>query len=290
MKFSKVVIGAGLYGLYAALLCAKKGEDVLVLEYENQPFLRATSINQARVHMGYHYPRSLSTAKKSRGYFDRFVQDYGFCINKGFEQIYATSTSFSWTSAAQFKKFCQSADIPCEDVVVSSYFKPGMCDGAFLTTEYTFDPAILKEHLLDELQSYPNATIHYSAAIKSIKKEGSQYLILLEDGSSFETGFILNATYAGINQIHQLLDFKPLRIKYELCEVILCKVNDHLRDTGITVMDGPFFSIMPFGKNRAALADCCIFYPSHDQHQIRADILLPSAFKRNLFSIEARQL
>ena len=36
-------------------------------------------------------------------------------------------------------------------------------------------------------------------------------------------------------------------IKYELCEIILCDVDDNLRNTGLTVMDGPFFSIMPFG-------------------------------------------
>ena len=58
MKFDKIIIGAGLYGLYAADVCAKKGERVLVLEYDKAPFMRATYINQARVHMGYHYPRS----------------------------------------------------------------------------------------------------------------------------------------------------------------------------------------------------------------------------------------
>ena len=65
----KLIIGAGLYGLYAALYCAKKGQQVEVLEMEEAPFTRATYINQARVHMGYHYPRSLSTAMKSAGYF-----------------------------------------------------------------------------------------------------------------------------------------------------------------------------------------------------------------------------
>ena len=37
-------------------------------------------------------------------------------------------------------------------------------------------------------------------------------------------------------------------IKYELCEIILCEVDEKLKDVGLTVMDGPFFSIMPFGK------------------------------------------
>ena len=28
----------------------------------------------------------------------------------------------------------------------------------------------------------------------------------------------------------------------------MCRPNDALRDVGLTVMDGPFFSVMPFGK------------------------------------------
>ena len=80
-EFDKIIIGAGLYGMYAALYCAEKGEKVLVLEYDEAPFQRATYINQARVHMGYHYPRSLSTAVKSAGYFKRFVDEFGFCIH-----------------------------------------------------------------------------------------------------------------------------------------------------------------------------------------------------------------
>ena len=63
-RFDKIIIGAGLYGLYAAEYSGKKGENILVLEYDTAPFQRATYINQARVHMGYHYPRSLTTAIK----------------------------------------------------------------------------------------------------------------------------------------------------------------------------------------------------------------------------------
>ena len=50
--YDRIIIGAGLYGLYAARASAAKGMRVLVLEYDNQAFSRATYINQARVHMG----------------------------------------------------------------------------------------------------------------------------------------------------------------------------------------------------------------------------------------------
>ena len=80
MMQDKIIIGAGLYGLYSALYCGKKNENVLVIEKDDQAFKRATYINQARVHMGYHYPRSYSTAIKSANYFEKFNKDYGFSI------------------------------------------------------------------------------------------------------------------------------------------------------------------------------------------------------------------
>ena len=77
MTYDKIILGAGLYGLYAAQKCGAAGQRVLVLERDPAPFMRATYINQARVHMGYHYPRSYSTAIKSAHYFERFCNDYG---------------------------------------------------------------------------------------------------------------------------------------------------------------------------------------------------------------------
>lgn len=248
MRRDKIIIGAGLYGLYSALHCAKKGETITVLEYDNEPFKRATYINQARVHMGYHYPRSYSTAIKSANYFNRFNEDYGFCVHNTFDKLYATSADFSWSNAQQFKRFCQAANIKCDEVNPEKYFKPYMCDGAFLTQEYTYDAHILRDYLVSELDKYPNAHIQYCSRIKNIYPKDDVYVIELESGEIFESAFVLNSTYASVNQILNKLGFEPFKIKYELCEIILCKVNDALKNIGITVMDGPFFSIMPFGK------------------------------------------
>ena len=254
MMTDKLIIGAGLYGLYAALYCAKKGQQVKVLEIDSVPFGRASYINQATVDMGYHYPRSLSTAMKSAGYFKRFVEDYAFCILFDFQQIYATSKHFSWTDAVEFQKFCRDAGIPCEPLPVERYFKDGSCDGAFLTKEYTYDAHILRDYFLEELRKYPQVDIRYGRDIQHIVKGAGLYEVTaLHDGREevYQAPFVLNATYASVNQVLNRVEgveTEPFKIKYELCEIILCQVEDRLKNIGLTVMDGPFFSIMPFGK------------------------------------------
>ena len=249
LQFDRIIIGAGLYGLYSALFCCKKGQKVIVLECDDAPFKRATYINQARVHQGYHYPRSISTALKSAGYFERFNKDYAFCVNKEFDQIYATSSQYSWSDGKQFKAFCKAANIPCEELYAGNYFKEGMCDGVFRTREYTYDAMILKDYFLNELEQYGSSVvIKYGVKICSIEKGNETYVIRTEEGESYESAFVLNSTYAGTNQILEMAGFEKFGIKYELCEIILCDVNEKLKGVGFTVMDGPFFSIMPFGK------------------------------------------
>ena len=247
--FDKIIFGAGFYGLYSALCCAKQEQKILVLECDKAAFCRASYINQARVHQGYHYPRSLSTALKSASYFERFNQDYAFCINKEFQQIYATSGEYSWSNSKQFQEFCSAANIPCEELPPKKYFKESMCDGVFRTREYTYDAMILRDYLLRELEKYAsNVVISYGVKASSVDKESDAYVIHTEDGKTYKSNFVLNATYAGTNQILELFGFESFKIKYELCEIILCTVGDKLKEIGITVMDGPFFSIMPFGK------------------------------------------
>ena len=101
---------------------------------------------------------------------------------------------------------------------------------------------------MEKLKKYPSVNIVYGARIKVIEKHTDEYKIILEDKSEYSSDFVLNATYASVNQILNMLGYEPFRIKYELCEIIICNVDDKLRDVGLTVMDGPFFSIMPFGK------------------------------------------
>lgn len=266
-RYDRIIIGAGFYGMYAALHCGKKKERVLVLECGTAPFQRATYINQARVHQRYHYPRSLSTAMKSAGYFERFHRDFAFCINREFEKVYATSAQYSWSDGEQFRKFCRAAGIPCKEVYPEDYFRKDMCDGAFLTREYTYDAMLLKERYLEELSELPNVKLLFGSRVTWLEREQDDYLCRLNSGDEYRAPFVLNATYAAANQILDLLGFEKFKIKYELCEIILCDVNEKLRRCGITVMDGPFFSIMPFGKTGFHSLTSVTFTPHTTSYQ-----------------------
>jgi len=262
MTFDRVIIGAGIYGLYAAQYCAKLGYNVLVLEYEDAAFKRASSVNQARLHMGYHYPRAYSTAITTAKYFDRFVEDYKDSIKTEFEQVYATSEKFSLTNKEQFIKFCQSTGIRCETIDPGLYFLPDACDGAYLATEYAFDAEIIKNKMLKEIWKYGNVQIRYNTRIDSIEKHSDEYIIKTKSAEPIRTKFVITTTYAAVNQLQTLAGFNTFQIKYELCELVLCKVSDNLKNIGLTVMDGPFFSIMPFGKTEYHTLSSVTFTPS----------------------------
>ncbi len=52
---------------------------------------RASYNNQARVHNGYHYPRSILTALRSRISFPRFVDEFRDCVDSDFDKYYLIS-------------------------------------------------------------------------------------------------------------------------------------------------------------------------------------------------------
>ena len=43
--YDKIVLGAGIYGLYSALKCSRLGQRILVLERDTDVFMRATYRN-----------------------------------------------------------------------------------------------------------------------------------------------------------------------------------------------------------------------------------------------------
>lgn len=261
-KYDIVIIGAGIYGLYLANLEVLKEKKILIVEIESGGFKRASFINQARLHNGYHYPRSLQTASDVHRYFQRFNDEFAYAINDSFTNIYAIAKHNSLTSAKDFELFCKEADIPLEKIDSSKFFKDDAVEAAYKTKEYTFDANLIKDQLIKNLSS-KNVDIMYSIYIKSVDKKEDEYVLTLNNDDVINTPVVINTTYSSINCINKLFGFPLYDIKYELCEVSLGKVNDEFKKYSFTIMDGNYFSIMPFSKDNSVYSLTSVHFTPH---------------------------
>src|SRR5215472_16084221 len=107
-----IVVGGGFYGTAIAVHLAERGFAVTVVERGPQLLSRASFANQARLHNGYHYPRSFRTAIRSRANLPHFRNLFGIAVEDRFRALYAIARDGSKVSARHFQRFCAAARIP----------------------------------------------------------------------------------------------------------------------------------------------------------------------------------
>lgn len=257
--YNHIIVGGGAYGCYLALKLVEitPSARVLIVERENDLLLRASYNNQARIHNGYHYPRSLLTALRSRINFPRFIQEFPDCVVDDFEKIYAIGTQRSKVTAGQFHQFCQriGAEIRQASPQIQKLFNPDLIEEVFLVKECAFDAQKLRELLVSRLAKTSICIMTNTEALRVIASEEflekDRIRLLVKDLSSgemkeFESQYIYNCTYASLNTLPASSGLEKLYLKHEATEIPLVRVPDCLSNVGITVMCGPFFSVMPF--------------------------------------------
>lgn len=325
-KYDCIIIGGGFFGAYIALQLKEKYNSILVLEQESDLLLHASLNNQARVHNGYHYPRSLSTAVSSSRHFKTFCNEFKTAIKNDFAKYYAIANIGSKTSSTQFYRLFKQFDIFIESVPnhIKAMFNKKLVSDVFLTREYAFDAAILREILKERLESKNieiatntqavcvredkvglcveiqkighsacNAISADSKAKESQADSGNAESMSLDSNTSnapaevswsdfsgfgakgegsllkandralseqsaksaqettqttqkLHASLILNCTYAGINHLLQNSHLPPLPLKFEMTEMALVNVPKSLQNISVTIMDGAFFSLMPY--------------------------------------------
>lgn len=247
--FDAIIIGGGMFGLYTAQILLSKGMTVAVLEKEKDIFGRASMINQARIHRGYHYPRSLETAQKTARYYDRFCDDFGFALFNPFRQYYAISKENSLVSASKYDRFCKKIKIPLVEIDKNKFFKGEKVEAVFEAAEACFDYQKIKHYFLKQFNGNKNICIFYESFPQSQEIYSSKYILKLNTGVTIGAkSLVINSTYKNVNDINSMFGYPGYELKYERCELVLCRLTDDFSKLGLTVMDGPFFSMMPFGN------------------------------------------
>jgi len=255
MHYQFAIIGGGFFGCAIALHLRRRGfERIALIERESQLLTRASYRNQARVHNGYHYPRSYLTAYRSRVNLPKFCRDYGFAVKTDFAMLYAIAARRSKILPLQFERFMRDIGAKYEAAGSGyrSLFDSTNVAAVYVVEEYAFNARRLREHFYKELAA-ANIDVMLDTEFTQAHSRNNDGLLQIDLRTvnkplHIEAESVFNCTYAGLNRNIGGEGMTPL--KHELTEVALVDVPPELAGLGVTVMDGPFFSCMPFPAER----------------------------------------
>ena len=247
---SAVVIGGGFYGSAIALHLAKQGWQVTLVEKQSELMTRASYVNQARLHNGCHYPRSFATAIRSRANLPYFRDIYAPAVYDQFRAIYAIARNNSRVSAQHYQRFCQAAQISIKPARREdrALFDAKLVEAVYEVDEPAFDATALRDQLLREIIHHA-VSVRYNTAVTAIGtavSHGSELAVRLSSREAIPADWVFNCTYAALNHTDGRTSVQRPALRYQIAEIALIRPPAELIGRGITLVDGAFFSTMPF--------------------------------------------
>ena len=246
-----VIIGGGIFGTTIALECAECA-DVTLFEKNGGLLQEASFVNQYRHHFGYHYPRSEETVRESQEAQDDFLRAYGAAIVLDISSYYCISTNGSRVTEEEYKEFCRKNSLP-----FSCAFPPGgavdrsRVGVCLKTSEPVYDYARLKLLIEERLRVCPEIQKRLGTAVTGIQLlSDGRKLVKWKKGheiGSSPADFVINATYARENDFASWLGFPQKNLRMDLVELLLVRLP--ISRTALTVMDGPFATLVPTAEN-----------------------------------------
>jgi ribulose 1,5-bisphosphate synthetase/thiazole synthase len=229
-----LVVGAGVFGLSSALALNNYGFQVDVKEKSDNILNGASSINQYRLHKGYHYPRSKETAQECLDGIKTFKRKYGDCVVNGdITHMYSIASDDSLVNADEYKKFLDDMGLSYEEREPMPN-----CDLTIVADEELYNPELMRNNLEKKIWS-SNVKVYSNTEVTDLEQCKKDYDV------------VVIATYSNINQ---LLDEKKW-YQYELCEKPVVKLPKIFENTSIVIMDGPFMCLDPYGDEYHVLGN-----------------------------------
>lgn len=247
MKVDVLIVGGGFFGCSLGIHLANKNKDakVLIVEQYNDLLQKASLVNQARVHTGFHYPRSKETLLSCLANYTKFLTDYSECVDSTFKNYYALAKDGTKISAKDYYNLYKEFEAPIEvansNDSIRSLINMDLVEEVFQVKEFAFDSIKLKSLLKKKIKQTKNLMYRLNTRVERI--EDSKVFTTI---GKIEVSEIYLCTYSGNNAILLESKLKPLDLTYEVAELCKLEVPQEFRDKAITVMDGPFFSLYPY--------------------------------------------
>jgi len=264
-----VIIGGGFFGAMLAQVLAAKGEKVTLVEQSDRLMRCASYHNQARIHGGYHYPRNRTTGRRSAANMARFMRDFPEACFRPTHSLYAIAAHDSLVSPMQFEEFCADIEAPLAPTPhgLASRFDSEAVAAHWKVSEFTFDAVKLQALVQARLEAC-HVTVMLDTTVLEVEEHSSRRLVVVAsdpDGlrRRIVADRVYNCTYAGLRQIGGVGRTLATRLKLEITEMALIEPVAALNGLGITVMDGPFWSLQPFPARGAAYTLSHVAYTPH---------------------------
>jgi hypothetical protein len=226
------VVGAGIFGVTAAVHLARAGHDVELFERSDRILSGASFANQYRLHRGYHYPRSKETALQSLRAEPAFREHYGEAVFTGGDHYYCIAASETKTSCEQFEAFCRDVGLSYEPVTLD-LVDPSMIAGSYRVTERLID--------VEALVRLCRAKIERSGV--NLKLNAS-----FDPTMARDYDLTVVATYANLNSTLPERVGTNRPFQFEVCEKPVVSLPPEFTGKSAVVMDGPFMCFDPIGR------------------------------------------
>lgn len=245
-RYDFCIIGGGFYGCCLALWLRSRSDKIVLLEKEHSLMSRASAINQARVHTGFHYPRSLTTAIRSLVNMPRFVFEFRKAIVDDFTMLYAIAKKGSKVNAQRFWRMYKEMKAPIKPAspMQKAYFNFDRIEDVFAVREHAFNHEILR-NMLESRMEAKGIEVRCCVDALSCRKDGEDSVVMTNEGD-IRTGYVFNCTYSRINRFLDASGEPLLNLKHEITEMALVEPPSDMKGISVTIMDGPFFSLMPY--------------------------------------------
>jgi len=249
-----VIVGGGFYGASLAVRARTLGHQVVLLEAGPHILSGSSFRNQARLHNGYHYPRAFTTAWRSHANYDRFASEFRAAVVKTEASLYAIARDHSLTNSVQFARFMRLVGAPLRPAPrpYRALFSSRLIEEVFVVDECVFDASALRAIMEQRLERH-GVDVRLNAAAAEVtvaSGPASRAIVTTRDGCAIGARCLLNCTYSHLNHVGLGPTASGLALKHEVAELALVEVPDAVERIGITVMDGPFFSLIPFPARR----------------------------------------
>ena len=215
------VIGGGIFGTQTAIALSKSGINVTLCEKNQKLMSESSAINQYRVHLGYHYPRSKETVLECQKSISQFVGTFGSALVKDNEAHYAIATSGSKVTAERYEAFLEEMRLQYQEVQ-----KLKNCDLTVKVEERLYSPSILRELIIDRLRCL-DVRIKLEEYVEPSDPRLNEELTIF-------------ATYSNSG------NFDDFDYQHEICEKPVVRLPKKYKGKGYVIMDGPFMCVDPF--------------------------------------------